>query len=54
MPTTPSPIPSRPSDSRDWPRDFDIRARYAEQQDLLGEAAGRPAAADTGKGPQPR
>jgi len=33
---------------QDWPRDFDIRAEYAEQQELLapqGEAA--PAAQDT-------
>lgn len=39
----------KPSPANDWPRDFDVRERYAEQQELLGEARaparpGRPAA----------
>lgn len=28
----------KPSPANDWPRDFDVRERYAEQQELLGEA----------------
>ncbi|MED5606312.1 MULTISPECIES: hypothetical protein [Pseudomonas] len=33
--TQPQPNP-RPAEPRDWPRDFDVRERYAEQQELLG------------------
>ncbi|WP_349618597.1 hypothetical protein [Azotobacter salinestris] len=33
------------NEQQDWPRDFDIRASHAEQQELLaeGEAASTPA-----------
>lgn len=34
--------PAQPADPRDWPRDFDVRARYAEQQELLGERTATP------------
>jgi len=27
------------SEQQDWPRDFDIRASHAEQQELLAEGA---------------
>jgi len=30
-----------PSDAQHWPRDFDIRAEYAEQQELLDDATNR-------------
>lgn len=36
--------PAQPADPRDWPRDFDVRARYAEQQELLGERLHTPTA----------
>ena len=39
--TTPQ-APAQPADQRDWPRDFDVRARYAEQQELLGERQPKP------------
>ncbi|WP_162502888.1 hypothetical protein [Azotobacter chroococcum] len=25
----------QPTEQQDWPRDFDVRAEYAEQQELL-------------------
>ncbi|MGK9048696.1 hypothetical protein KXR63_15140 [Stutzerimonas chloritidismutans] len=33
--------PPTPFDVQHWPRDFDIRAEYAEQQELLDDATNR-------------
>ena len=36
-----SSAPQTDFDVRNWPRDFDIRAEYAEQQELLDDATDR-------------
>lgn len=36
--------PALPVEPREWPRDFDVRARYAEQQELLGDSRPAPTA----------
>jgi len=37
----------KPSPANDWPRDFEVRERYAEQQELLGEARAPAAPAES-------